>query len=71
MDRSCLTCEPPRKDAEVVVKKQAAPKVDAAGRLLSIKPNSRSRAPDAKRRERLYADQMGMTIGVDDDDIHA
>lgn len=62
---------PPSKDRTAAApSKQAAPRVDAAGRLLSVKPNSRSRAAAAVRREQLYAESMGLTIGGNENDIN-
>lgn len=68
-DRRYLTCHPPSMDAPVVEKKEKPPTL-IGGKLRPIKTNSRSRAPDARRREQLYAAQMGLAIGGDDDDIN-
>jgi hypothetical protein len=70
-DASCLYCFPPSTDAPAAKpKKRPAPKVRPDGRLHSIKPTGKSRAPEAIRREHLYAKQMGMTLGSNDDDIN-
>jgi len=68
-DRRCLTCFPAAKDAPVVKLKQKVPLVKSSGALVPIKQNSRSRAADAKRRERLYAEAMGLPVPGEDNDI--